>query len=99
MVGYNNKNIVLHELIGFDAEVIDCRDSSQIGIKGRVINETKNLLYLRHDSNIKRVVKKICKFRFECGTESFIVNGIEISFRPHERTEKALKFYRRRSIK
>jgi ribonuclease P protein subunit POP4 len=54
MHGYNNKNIVLHELIGLDAEVIDCRDRSQIGIKGKVINETKNLLYLRHDSKVQQ---------------------------------------------
>ena len=37
MHGYNNKNIVLHELIGLDAEVIDCKDGSQIGIEGRVV--------------------------------------------------------------
>jgi RNase P/RNase MRP subunit p29 len=98
MHGYNNKNIVLHELIGLDAEVIDCRDRSQIGIKGRVISETKNLLYLRHDSKTNKVVKKISKFKFTNGSDSFIVNGEEINFRAYERTEKALKFYKRRSI-
>jgi len=98
MHGYNNKNIVLHELIGLDAEVIDCRDSSQIGIKGKVINETKNLLYLRHDSKVNKVVKKISKFRFTHGNESFIVNGEEINFRAHERTEKALKYHKKRRM-
>ncbi len=96
---YNNKNIVLHELIGLEAEVIDSRDSSQIGTKGRVINETKNLLYLRHDSKVNMVVKKISVFRFTYGNDSFIVKGEEINFRPHERTEKALKFYKRRALK
>ncbi|MGI0100116.1 MAG: ribonuclease P protein component 1 [Candidatus Micrarchaeaceae archaeon] len=96
MQGYNNRNIVLHELIGLHAEVIDCRDLSQVGIEGRVINETKNLLYLRHGSNTSKVVKKICMFRFTHGNDSFIVKGEEINFRPYERTEKALKFYRRR---
>jgi ribonuclease P protein subunit POP4 len=99
MHGYNNRNIVLHELISLDAEIMDCRDRSQIGIKGRVINETKNLLYLRHDSKTWKVVKKISKFRFTHGNNSFIVDGEEISFRADERTEKALKFYKRRSMK
>ncbi len=99
MHGYNNKNIVLHELIGLDAEVIKCRDRSQVGIKGRVINETKNLLYLKHDSKINKVVKKISAFRFTSGNDSFLVNGEEINFRAYERTEKALKFYKRRSSK
>ncbi len=99
MHGYNNKNIVLHELIGLDAEVIDSRDRSQIGIRGRVINETKNLLYLRHGSKVNRVVKKISKFKFTHGGDSFIVEGEEINFRAYERTEKALKFYKRRALK
>lgn len=96
---YNNKNIVLHELIGLDAEVLDSKDSSQIGIRGRVINETKNLLYLKHDSKTKRVVKKISKFRFVHGNDSFVVYGSEINFRPYERTEKALRFYKKRTLK
>lgn len=99
MHGYNNRNIVLHELIGLDAEVIDCRDHSQIGIKGKVINETKNLLYLKHDSKVNKVVKKISKFRFTHGNDSFVVDGEEINFRAYERTEKALKFYKRRQMK
>lgn len=96
MHGYNNRNIVLHELIGLDAEVIGSRDNSQIGIKGRVIDESKNFLYLRHGSKIKRVVKNISTFRFTRGGDSFVVNGEEISFRSYERTEKALKFYKMR---
>ena len=99
MHGYNNKNIVLHELIGLYAEVIDCKDRSQIGIGGNVIDETKNLLYLRHDSKVNKVVKKISKFRFTHGGDSFVVDGEEINFRPYERTEKALKFYKRRRMK
>src|SRR5271163_1379 len=96
MHDYNNRNIVLHELIGLDAEVIDCRDRSQIGIKGKVINETKNLLYLRSDAKTSKVVKKVSKFKFTHGNNSFVVDGKEINFRPYERTEKALKFYKRR---
>ncbi|MGD0729169.1 MAG: ribonuclease P protein subunit [Candidatus Micrarchaeaceae archaeon] len=98
MHGYNNKNIVLHELIGLDAEVIDCRDRSQIGIKGKIINETKNLLYLKQQSKTRRVVKNISKFKFTNDNDSFIVDGKEINFRAHERTEKALKFYKRRKL-
>lgn len=99
MHGYNNKNIVLHELIGLEAVVIDCSDRSQIKTRGKVINETKNLLYLRHGSKISKVVKKISKFRFTHNGSSFVVDGKEINFRAHERTEKALKFYKRRSLK
>lgn len=99
MHGYNNRNIVLHELIGLYAEVIDSKDSSQIGIEGRVTDETKNLLCLKQGSETKRIVKKVSKFRFSVGSERFIVDGKEINFRAYERIEKALKFYKRRALK
>ena len=99
MRGYNNKNIVLHELVGLDAQVIDSKDRAQVGIKGKVIRETKNLLFLDDKNKTREVVKKISTFRFRNGSESFVVNGEEINFRPYERTEKAFKFYRRRKLK
>jgi ribonuclease P protein subunit POP4 len=99
MRGYNNKNIVLHELVGLDAQVIDSKDRAQVGIKGKVIRETKNLLFLDDKNKVREVVKKVSTFKFRNGSESFVVNGEEINFRPYERTEKAFKFYRRRRLK
>lgn len=97
MRGYNNKNIVLHELIGLQAEVVNSSDRSQIGIKGRVIDETKNLIYLSDNTLTRKIVKKTSTFRFSEGKNRFVVEGEEINFRPYERTEKALKFYKRRA--
>ena len=98
MRGYNNKNIVLHELVGLDAKVTGSHDRTQIGIKGKVIRETKNLLFLDDKGSIRRVVKKVSTFRFSDGKRSYVVNGEEINFRSFERTEKAFKFYRRRKL-
>ena len=95
---YNNKTIVLHELIGLEARVIKSSDKSQIGIKGKVIRETKNLLFLTDNNVTKKIVKKISTFRFSYGKNSFVVDGKEINFRSHERIEKAFKFYKKRSL-
>jgi ribonuclease P protein subunit POP4 len=97
-MSYNNKNIVLHELIGLDAEVINCSDNSQIGIKGRVIDETKNLLLVKSGDMTRKIVKKNCVFRFRHDGQSFVVNGEEIDFRPHERIEKGMKYYKKRKM-
>ncbi|MDE1824549.1 MAG: ribonuclease P protein subunit [Candidatus Micrarchaeota archaeon] len=51
---------------------------------------------MRKGAERKRVIKKISVFKFYASGRSFIVNGEEISFRPHERLEKALKYYKRR---
>ena len=98
MRGYNNKNIVLHELVGLDAKVTGSNDRTQIGTKGEVIRETKNLLFLDDKGIIKRVVKKVSTFKFNDGKDSYVVKGEEINFRSFERTEKAFKFYRRRKL-
>lgn len=95
-VSYNNRNIVLHELIGLDAEVINCSDRSQIGIRGAVVDETKCLLLVRSGVTTRKIVKKSCVFKFRHGKQSFVVDGEEIDFRPHERIEKGLKYYKKR---
>ncbi len=95
---YNNRNIVLNELIGLKAKVIKSTDGNQKGISGTVIDETKNTLVIDTEAGEKRVVKKTSSFRFYAGRMSFIVDGDEISFRPHERIEKSMKFYKARKV-
>ncbi|MCL5008487.1 MAG: ribonuclease P protein subunit [Candidatus Marsarchaeota archaeon] len=93
---YNNKNIVLNELIGLKARVLSSLDKKQRGASGIVIDETKNTLLLEAKEGRRRIVKKACVFRFYVGHETFDVDGKEINFRPDERIEKAMKYYRQR---
>lgn len=96
MPNYNNRTIVLHELSGLNARVVKCLDRNQLGIEGKVLKETKNTLVVGTDRGVKQVVKKTSTFKFFVGRKSFTVDGREINFRPFERTEKAIKFYKRR---
>lgn len=98
MLEHNNKNIVLHELIGLKVVVINSSDTEQVGIRGKVLDETKNTLCIGTSSGVKKVVKKISTFKFISGKTTFTVKGEEISFRPHERIEKAYKYYKRRKV-
>ncbi len=98
MPTYNNKTIVLHELIGLSVTVIKSRDMSQVGIHGAVIDETKNTLLIKNDEGIRTVAKDISTFKFKYGRKSFVVDGNEINFRSWERIEKSLKFYKRRKL-
>jgi len=95
---YNNKNIVLSELIGLRAKIVECSDKKQKGMEGKVIDETKNTLILETRNGIKTVIKKTAVFKFYVGNKSFTVRGEEISFRPQERTKKALKYYKLRRL-
>jgi ribonuclease P protein subunit POP4 len=52
------KNLIHHEIIGLEAEIIDSTNPAQSGIKGKVIDETKNTLrILSNNGNIKIVPK------------------------------------------
>ncbi len=95
---YNNRNIVLHELIGLKVEVARSRDKSRKGIKGIVVNETKNTLVIDTPSGRRVVPKLASTFKFVYGKSRFIVDGREINFRPHERLEKSYRFYKRRRM-
>ena len=92
---YNNKNIVLEELIGLRVSVYKSVDQKRAGIKGHVFKETKNILQIKcKDGSVKTIPKKGATFKFHILKNSFKVKGEEIGFRSYERTKKSLKFYR-----
>ena len=95
---YDNRNIVLNELIGLRARVVRCSDMKQKGLEGIITDETKNTLRIETDGRSRTVVKAASVFRFYTQSRSFLVEGREINFRPHERIEKAMKFYKRRKL-
>ncbi len=88
---FNNKNILLCEFINLHVKVINSSDPYQLGIEGIVIDETKNLLIIDTGTEIKKIVKNISVFKFIFKKKSFIVNGKDINYRPHERIEKCIK--------
>ena len=95
---YDNRNVVLHELIGLRAEVTACEDRFQKGIRGVVVDETKNTLVILTKDGTRRVSKRISRFKFIADKRVFTVEGREIAFRPYERIEKAMKYYKRRHL-
>lgn len=77
----NEKNIKNHEIIGLNILVIESSDKKKIGIKGKVIDETKNTIIL-YDGKI--LPKKECVFEFDIGEKVKVV-GKNISKRPADR--------------
>jgi len=81
------KNIVQHELIGLECEVIDAMNKSQIGIKGRVTDETLKTLVI----NSKRIFKRGSRFCFRLNNENINVDGNQLIARPEDRIKKKIK--------
>ena len=73
------KTLYPHELIGEEVEVISSSNESQIGIKGKVINETKSTLNI----NGKVLLKNSITIKHLSSGE--VSHGQEIAKRPEDR--------------
>ncbi len=56
-------------LIGNTIRVVEAKNKKLIGMKGRVIDETKNLIVIETEKGIKKLIKKQIKFKIENGKE------------------------------
>jgi ribonuclease P protein subunit POP4 len=76
------------EFIGLEAEVLESTCAQYLGIRGRVVDETRNTLTIEQDGKDKKVPKDCCKFRFVEGPRTHTVSGKDIKFRPEDRIKK-----------
>ncbi|RLI49795.1 MAG: ribonuclease P protein subunit [Candidatus Thorarchaeota archaeon] len=77
------------EFIGKLVEIVESKNKSLIGIKGKIVDETKNMFEIETPEGLKKVEKKICKFKFI--NEKIIVDGKIINCRPEDRLTKKFK--------
>ena len=84
----NGSDIRRREFIGLEAEVLESTCAEYLGIRGRVVDETRNTLTIEQDGRERMVPKDCCKFRFAEGEGSFVVSGKDIKFRPEDRIKK-----------
>ncbi len=84
--------IVQGELIGLDAKVVKSTNPSNIGISGKVIDETRNTLVLRQNEKNKAIIKETAVFQFALPNGTMVeVAGTAISGRPEDRVKRKPK--------
>jgi len=85
------KNLVRHELIGLKVKVIKSTNPSQIGLKGKVVDETRQMLIIETNKGEKKIEKKSAVFVFELPTGKKVeVDGKILVARPEDRIKKKL---------
>ena len=90
MAAPKSHEILNHELIGLEAEVLEDSNSSNVSIKGEVIDETMNTIVINCDG-AKRLAKKNAVFKFKLNGEAVKVEGSALQGRPEERVKKTIK--------
>ncbi|XRO76806.1 ribonuclease P protein component 1 [Methanocaldococcus sp. 10A] len=85
-------NILRHELIGLRVEIVDAKNKAMIGIKGRVVDETRNTLVIEKENGKEVTIPKdIAVFLFELNGCKVKVDGRLLIGRPEERLKKKIK--------
>ena len=85
-------DIIKEELIGLQAEVVASRHPGYVGIKGRVIDETRNMLVIEHEGRRKMVPKAVCTFHFTFPDGTVVeIEGRLLIGRPEDRLKKRLR--------
>ncbi len=83
-------NMIKHELIGAGAEVVAAANKSLVGIKGRIVDETKHLLVIENDRE-RRILKSHATFKITRNNHSFTINGKLLVGRPEDRMKKRIR--------
>lgn len=86
------RNILRHELTGLDVSVAAAANPSHVGMTGRIIGETRNMILIRTSHGDKRVQKHQSSFRITLpdGT-SLAVDGSALVAAPERRITQNIK--------
>ena len=91
------KNLLYSTFIGLEAEIVNSSQRGLIGLKGTIVDETKNLIVIEKagagddagGGKELRIPKNSSTFRITAESgEKVDVDGRDIPFRPHERAKK-----------
>lgn len=84
--------IVQHEFIGLKVKVVKSINPDCVGIKGKVIDETRNTFVLACNGREKRVIKETSVFHFMYPDGTIVeINGKVLVGRPEDRIKRPIR--------
>ncbi|KYH38714.1 MAG: hypothetical protein AYL28_002710 [Candidatus Bathyarchaeota archaeon B23] len=86
------KNILRHELIGLEVSVVEDANPHNVGVSGRVVDETRNTLIIEDDSRERCIAKHHATFRFRLPDGTLVeVEGSHLIGRPEDRVRRRVR--------
>lgn len=79
----NAKKMLRAELIGLEAKIADSKNKDNIGIKGKIRDETKNTLKIGE----KTILKKDVTIEVDVDNKKIMIEGKKLVKSPEERTK------------
>ena len=85
-------NLVRHELVGLEVRITKSFNPSQVGLSGKVVDETRNMLLIETSDGVRSFPKETCAFSFRIPTGEWVrVEGTLLIARPEDRIKKKHK--------
>ena len=81
-------NIVKHELIGLTVKVVEAKNIALVGIKGKVVDETRNTLVIETKDGEKTVLKEQVQLETTVAGETVLIDGKMLVARSEDRIKK-----------
>ena len=86
------KDMPRAEFIGKMVEVVEAKNPSTIGTKGKVVNETKNTFEIeKENGQTKKLVKKQVTIKTKIQGKTVLIEGELLQGKPEERLKKKIK--------
>ncbi len=86
------ENLVHHELIGLKVNVVGSSNPKNIGIKGKIVDETRDTLVIEKlDGREAKMIKEENVFVFVLDRKMVKVDGKILVGRPEDRIKKKFK--------
>jgi ribonuclease P protein subunit POP4 len=84
--------IIRHEFIGTEGKIAESPHADYVGIRGKVIGETKNTFTFLHKGKAKSIVKNSAVFNFDFSDGTIVeIDGRLLVGRPEDRLKKTMK--------
>jgi ribonuclease P protein subunit POP4 len=81
-------DIIRHELIGLNTEIVKSKNLNLVGLKGKIIDETKNTLTIKQKGKMKKIIKDQVTLNLKVENKIFQLDGKNLVGRPEDRLKK-----------
>jgi len=77
--------MLMTELIGSEIEIVSAKNNALIGLKGVIIDETKNMIQIESNGKEKSIIKSQVTLKMKDKNKACIINGKLLAGRPEDR--------------
>jgi len=92
MSSITSQNLLKHEIIGLDTRVAGSTNKQLVGLKGRIIDETRNTITILDGKRKQIVPKDVAVLRIRLPDGTWVeVDGKKLVGRPEDRVKMRLK--------